>query len=263
METRVGTWWTLGAALLVGCGGEGSWSLEIWGEDYIAEGIPAEAFADGCEVTFERFQVVVADRALLSGDEEEVGALGGAEVWELTTEAEPAVMGTVTVPADFYDRLRAAVRPDGSATAANVSADDVATLTAAGGSIRVAGGLTCGGTRVDFDWTFDTSTSYLCEPDALTVPKGGAATSQLTLHGDHLFYDDLESPDAAVRGEAIVAADTNSDGTVTQAELAAVSVPALGYGVGSQSDVSNLDQFIASLTRSLGHVDGEGHCQVR
>lgn len=44
--------------------------------------------------------------------------------------------------------------------------------------------------------------------------------------------------------------------------LAAVSVPALGYGVGRFSEATTLDVFIERLMHTLGHVDGEGHCEV-
>jgi hypothetical protein len=32
--------------------------------------------------------------------------------------------------------------------------------------------------------------------------------------------------------------------------------------VGQYSDVTTLADFVGFLTQTLGHVDGEGHCQV-
>ena len=96
----------------------------------------------------------------------------------------------------------------------------------------------------------------------LTIPAGGEDTTQITIHGDHLFYDGLEDPDAAVRGRAVLEADADDDGEITLAELEAVSIPALGYAVGQHSDVLTLRDFIGHLTRTIGHVDGEGECRV-
>jgi hypothetical protein len=39
-------------------------------------------------------------------------------------------------------------------------------------------------------------------------------------------------------------------------------VAELGYDVGSQSQVTEMWAFVTFLTRTLGHVDGEGHCQL-
>jgi len=229
------------ALLLTACG-SGDWVVTTWGEDYIEEGIPAADFEDGCSAVFDRFEVVIAEAALLDGNGDVAGDVAGRTV-ELTTEG-PQGLGAVAVSATHYDTARFVV-----------ASED-------GPSVQAAGTVTCGDTAVGFDWSFDTDTTYLCEPDDLTVPAGGEATTELTLHGDHLFYDGLEAEDAAVRGQAIVDADTDADGEVTLAELEAVDVAGLGYTVGQYSEVTNLAEFVTFLTRTLGHVDGEGHCQV-
>jgi hypothetical protein len=129
-------------------------------------------------------------------------------------------------------------------------------------SVHAVGAITCEGQAVDFDWAFSTDTLYLCEPEDLTIPAGGEGVTELTVHGDHLFYDALEDPDAELRGRALVEADADLDGAVTLDELAMVPVAELGYRVGSRSEVTDLGAFVAALTRTLGHVDGEGHCQI-
>ncbi len=236
---------TLISLLVAGCGGEGTWVLTTWGEDYIEVGIPAADFVDGCSVVFDRFEVVDLDLALLDGDGELVGEIPGSFVKDMV-EPGPVELGTAAVPATHYDSVRWRIAPT----------DDEPV------SISVAGTLTCGETSVDFAWDFDTDTTYFCEPEDLTIPSGGEDETELTVHGDHLFYDSLEDPDAGLRGQAFVDADADADGEVTVVELEAVSVAELGYDVGSQSDVTDLYAFVAFLTRTLGHVDGEGHCQV-
>ncbi|MGE3673147.1 MAG: hypothetical protein AB7K71_25965, partial [Polyangiaceae bacterium] len=86
---------------------------------------------------------------------------------------------------------------------------------------------------------------------------------QLTIQGDHLFYDDLTAENADLRFNSMAAADTNSDGEVTREELAAVQLFDLtegSYGTGSASGVNTLDDFVEALTTTLGHFRGEGHC---
>lgn len=228
------------ALILVACGGTGDWTVATWGEDFIEEGIPASGFEDGCSVVFDRFSVDIQEAALLDGNGDTVASLTG-ERFDLV-QPGPQTVGSTSVQATHFDTARFVV---GGA-----------------GGVQAAGTLTCGADSVDFDWSFDETTTYLCEPDGLSIPSGGGASTELTIHGDHLFYDDLASDDAVLRGQAIVDADADGDGIVTQAELSAVPVAELGYGVGQYSEVSDLGAFVAFLTRTLGHVDGEGHCQV-
>jgi hypothetical protein len=236
---------TLLSILLAGCGGEGTWILSTWGEDYIETGIPAADFADGCSVVFDRFEVVDSDLALLDGDGAVVGEIPGSFVMDMA-QPGPVDLGDVTVPATHYDEVSWRIGPT----------DDEPV------SVSVEGTITCGEQSVGFAWDFDTDTTYHCEPEDLTIPAGGEDGTELTVHGDHLFYDSLEDPDAMLRAQAFVDADADADGEVTMAELEAVSVAELGYDVGSRAEVTDLYAFVAYLSRTLGHVDGEGHCQV-
>lgn len=231
--------------LFAGCGGEGTWVLETWGEEYIETGIPAADFADGCMAVFDRFEVVDSELALLDGDGAVVGELSGSFFLDMT-QPGPVELGSVEVPATHYDAVTWRIGPSDEEPS----------------SVSVEGGITCGERGASFAWDFGTDTTYHCEPEDLTIPAGGEDETQLTVHGDHLFYDSLEDPDAMLRGQAIVDADADADGEVTRAELEAVSVAELGYDVGSRAEVQDLYAFIAFLTRTLGHVDGEGHCQV-
>ncbi len=236
---------TLLALLLTGCG-SGTWTVNTWGEAFIEDSIPAEVFEDGCSVTYDRFEVVMSDVALLDGDGADVGVVDGEQLFDLT-KAGPQKVGSVDVPATHYASSRFSSAPSNLLD---------------GHAISVAGTLTCGGADYAIDWVFDTEATYNCEPADLTIPAGGEDSTQYTIHGDHLFYDGLENEDAAVRGQAVADADADADGAVTLAELEAVSVASLGYAVGQYSDVTTLADFVGFLTQTLGHVDGEGHCQV-
>jgi len=229
--------------LIVACGGEGAWTVETWGEEYIEQAIPADVFADGCSVVYDAFVVSMAEVALFDGDGTRVGDLGGPAFYDMVVPG-PTPMGEVGVPADHYSSVELLVASD------------------PGPSVEVAGTLTCGAGSAHFQWAFDESTMYGCVPADLTIPPNASDSTQITIHGDHLFYDGLENQDATVRGAEILAADADADGEITLDELDAVSIPALGYEVGQFSDVLTLRQFVSHLTRTIGHIDGEGECRV-
>lgn len=250
---------TLPLLLLLTACGSGDWNTTTWGEEYIEQGIPSADFEDGCSAQYDRFVIVMDDVALIDGDDEPVAEQDDALVFDMALPG-PHDVAHFDTRATFYDTARFAIRPATGAKAGNVTEAEAEAM--AGNSVHAVGSITCGADTVQFDWAFDTATTYLCAPDDLTIPSGGAATTEFTIHGDHLFYDGLENEDAVVRGQAIVDADADADGTVTLAELAAVPVAPLGYRVGQYSDVTDMRQFVSFLTRTLGHVDGEGHCQV-
>ena len=97
------------------------------------------------------------------------------------------------------------------------------------------------------------------------MTNGGVDTVELTIHGDHLYYDDLQSPNAKRRFDAIADADKDMDKTITQDELTAEKLVAIdpmkgAYGTGAASDVDDLGAYVRALSRTVGHFRGEGEC---
>jgi len=227
--------------LLAGCA-PGTWTVHVWGEEFIEDGIPAAEFSDGCDVVFDRFEVSVTTAELVDGAGDAVGSVP-AGVWELT-DPGPQEMGSVDATKGQYATARFVIGPT------------------SGSSLSVAGTLTCAGSPVTFDWTFDSATTYDCEPTDLTVTPKDTTATELTVHGDHLFYSDLENPDAVLVGTFIHGADQDGNGDVTREEMALVDLAPLGLGVGSHGDITDLDAYIDQQVRTVGHVDGEGHCTV-
>src|SRR5262245_58176700 len=170
---------------LAGCAGEGTWTVETWGEEYIEREIPADVFEDGCSVDYAEFVVSIASLELVDGDGAVVGDLGGAKVYDLTVPG-PSAMGEATVPADHYSSVRLVIEP-ADADPGTASAAQVAALADAGASVLVDGTLTCPGGSAHLRWTFDERTTYACEPPDLTIPAEGEDGTQITIHGDHLF----------------------------------------------------------------------------
>lgn len=254
------------------CGGTGSLELSTWGEAYIEEQIPASTFEDGATVQYSKFLVVIRDFSLAT----KTGVKGPSQSSPMVvdvTKPGPTVLDTFDpLEARKWDEVSYAIAPSSNAIGVGaISAADVALMQSSGDSIRVEGTVSRDGKTKQFAWSFDVDTAYEhCTNrdygDGVTVPTGGKAEVELTIHGDHLWYDDLQSADAKVRATAIMNADSNSDGTVTQEELQAVqltSLPLGQYGTAGASHVKTLHDFMRALSRTIGHFRGEGECDAR
>lgn len=259
----------LGTAFLgAGCAGEGTLSLTTWGEALIEEGIPADAFADDWSIGYTKVLVVVQEARVADADGSVALELDGPVVNNLVVPGPFTMTTAATVPARRYGDVSVVVAPDAAATAGSASADDVAFMTAGSLSVHVEGSASRGDDSVAFAWSFSTATRYSgCETvgdgEGQVVRAGEENEAQLTVHGDHFFYDDLAAEDAVLRFDAIFAADANADGEVTRAELAAVDLTTLPSDqYGNAGSAETLDAFVESLSRTLIHFNGEGECSI-
>lgn len=260
----------LGAVALAagGCGddpGEGTLEVRIYGEEFIEEGIPADE-TDGWEIAWDSFLVHVSDVTAARGSGEPGFADATGRVFDLTAASQGVghAVTSATVPSGAYDRVAYRVSPaSADSVAGNASAADVATMVDGGLALYAAGTATKGAEVKRFAWAFAAPTRYAeCESEA-RVPAGGTGTAQLTIHADHLFYDDLVSEEPNVAFDLIAAADTDGDGEVTQAELAALDITGEArYQVGNRTDITDLWAFITAQVATVGHIDGEGHCEA-
>ncbi len=241
---------TMALFVLSGCGGSGTLTLTTWGEAYIEEALPASEFEDGYTVHFTRFNVTIADFALATRTGETGPRLRAPFTVDVATKGPHTVEVFEEVEARKWDAVSWAIAP----------------ATAGANALEVAGTLSKDGVARTFAWNFALDTAYTdCSNDDLgegvTLAAGAEETVELTIHGDHLFYDDLQSPDAKLRGQAIFEAG-ESDGDISLADLSAVpltSLPSTQYGTGGAS-VDDLGQFVSALARTVGHFRGEGEC---
>ena len=102
----------------------------------------------------------------------------------------------------------------------------------------------------------------------MLVTNGGAQNVELTVHGDHVFYDDLQSEEAVPRFQALADADANSDGLITLEELDQVPLYTIPvekgtYGTGALGNVNTLGDYERTLSRTIGHYRGEGSCNSK
>ncbi len=265
----------LSVALLAGaCGTDapGTITATVYGEEFIEEGIPADAFGDGWSVSFDRFLVSIGGVAAKAGERgREVGDPG----FYLVDLAQPSggegyELATFDAPAGTYDHYGYRLAPSADAAPVNVGAADAAAMKAAGYSIWLAGSATDGTATKTFDWGFTLKLTH-AHCDVSEKIDGGAATMQATIHADHFFYDDAVSEEPNVMFQLIADADgaagAPADGAITMDELAAVDIRSqTRYQVGSNRDaagkeITNLRQYIELQATTLGHINGEGHCE--
>ena len=253
--------------------GSGKVTFTSWGEEYIEDEIPAATFEDGYTVTYDKFLVLIGNITV----EDESGVVAADENVYLVDHTEPGVKEIVVFdeldakayPLVHYETSpapRSAIKLIGAATDA-----DADRMAEEGYHVYVEGTLSKGADTKTFAWGFGVPTLLdTCEgeldgklTEGAIVTEGGNDVIELTIHGDHFFYDDLQAANAVVRGEAVFTADADMDGEVTLAELAEVrllDLPADQYGTGGVDGVNDLRAFVEFLSRTVGHFRGEGEC---
>jgi hypothetical protein len=269
-------------ALLSGCNsddeavGSGNVSFNVWGEEYIEQEIPAGDVEDGWTIEFDKFLIVIGDVSLADRNAGAAGQRSGTKLYNLVSPGPHDVGALAGLEARVWDKVGYSVPVVQASTTVHSSATAAdSTLMRDGGfSVYVAGSATNGSATKTFGWGFTNSTRYddcVAEVDGkethgVAVTNGGSESVQLTIHGDHFFYDDLASPDALVRFNGMAAADADDNGEVTLEELGRVKLVDVAegtYGTGSASHVDDLRAFVEALTATLGHYRGEGHCAAR
>lgn len=229
----------LSGTILTGCGEDaqeeatGEVQVAVYGESFIEEGIPTAEMADDWSVTFDSF----------------------------TVDIEDVVVGGVTMPASEPIEISGATDGAGHAlVAADVPAGSHEGPNFAIAEVIVTGSATDGDTTKTFDWTFDQVTHYEECETTTEVVDGETSTFQITIHADHFFYDSLVSEDPDLVFQALADADENDDGEITAEELSNASVG--DYDVGNNADIDDLWAWLVAQSQTLGHVDGEGHCDA-
>jgi hypothetical protein len=250
----------------------GTITATVYGEEFIEEGIPADVFNDGWALTFDKFLVSIGNVAAKAGE-------GGKEVGEpgfflvdlaQASGGEGHALATFDAPAGTYDHYGYRIAPDASATSVNVGDADAAAMKAAGYAMWIKGRATKGAVTKAIDWGFTFKLSHgHCE--AKEKIDGDDITMQSTIHADHLFYDDAISDEPDVSFQLVADADgqggATADGTISLAELAAVDIRSQArYQVGSNRDpagkeITNLRQYVELQATTVGHINGEGHCE--
>ncbi len=262
--------------------GKGMLVITTWGEEYIEDGLPSAAFPhDGWSVRFSKFLVVYHNMTIANDDGTVVAELAHPLVFDMTKKAKgaPKTLATFELEAKSWPNLSYQVGPisDDAQPGELASQADVELLKTDRASVHVEGLATSPtGEQKRFNWSFSPATLFEhChgeqdgkEVQGVLVTNGGTQEVELTVHGDHLFYDDLQSEQGAPRFQAYADADANVDGEVTLAELDRVPLYTIPvergtYGTGALGNVNTLGDYVRTLSRTIGHYRGEGSCNSK
>ncbi len=215
------------------CGGDdGTLVVTIYGEEFVEEGISADEMDDGWAVSFDSF-VVTVDRVEIAGM-----TISGVDPVDISTPTNGSgqQLSQQDVAAGEYT--------DTSYTISRV---------------EVAGKATKDGVEKTFAWDLAAPTRYLNCETTTVVEASAPGTFQITVHADHLFYDSIVAEEPQLFFQAFADADSDADGSITWEELSAQGIGAYDPG---NADIDNLADWVIALSQTLGHVDGEGHCDV-
>lgn len=241
----------------------GELAFTIYGEEYIEESVPAEAFVDGWTVTFERFLLHVSELAAKHDVCEDEFRDSTGRLFNLAQgsggKGHPVLTAQV-LPGSYSEAEYRLGPAEAGTQLGNASSEDQTLMVDNGWSMYAEGTASRGSEVITFAWGYATDTTYgPCAADAL-VAEGDIDRVELTIHADHLFYDMLFAEDPNVAFDLIASADADGDGHVTRAELAATSILTQArYQVGS-TGIEDLDAYVSAQTQTLGHINGEGHC---
>jgi hypothetical protein len=257
--------------------GTGTATFTTWGEEFIEEGIPADKFEDGWAVKFDKFFISIGN-VKVADDTTTAGEMKTFKLFNHVVAKPKPVVELAGLGAKPWTNVSYQIAPVTAATELGEGSTEAdKTLMVAGGySLYVEGKATKGTEIKTFKWGFSTKTVLdRCkgevsgkEVDGLVVTNGGTEAIELTIHGDHLFYDDLQDPEAKVRFQNLADADADKNGEITLAELEASKLARLPkpngpYGTGTASDILDLKAYVSALTRTTGHYRGEGECVAR
>ena len=252
------------ASISIGCAetedGEVTLRINAYGEEFMEDRIPADEVVDGWEIDFSTFLVGFSDIAI---DEDPVG---GSHVFDLAQSSggEGHPVAEVVLPAGDISTMQYRIAPvGGSADGGNATDEQRSMMTQQGYSMFVAGTAVRGGESKNFEWGFTNDTRYVnCAIDR-SLSDGDEDTVEITIHADHLFFDDLESEEPNVAFDIVARSDADADGVVTLDELGGLDITGeTRYQVGSLP-ITDLGGFIAAQTALVGHFDGEGHCDAQ
>jgi len=289
VSSNSGIWLGCALQLALGCANEiqgtGSLTIEISGEEAALSGYPVGsgaseiAFADGWTLDFRKVLVSLSHFELKTagGDDADLESdsvvadlhPGDAELWRFDE-----------VPARRWDRVGYRYQPpsDGTRRVGGASQADVALMRDEGYSFYIEGTARKGEREVEIAWGFPFAVQLsrcqngLDETDGVVVRENAQSSAQITVHLDHLFFDNWAVDEPNLRFDAM-AAVAPADGPLLLSDLAkqnnlsdlkaADGQPLdLAYDPGSAfSPVpTNLEQYTIEAATTTGHWNGEGHC---
>jgi hypothetical protein len=255
------------------------------GEEAAISGYPVGAgddqiaFADGWTMQLSKVLVSIAGLQLRTNDGDEASVDADPVVVDLH-QGEPELWSFEDVAAQRWDRVGYAyVAPTSKTRRVGEIADaDVGRMIDGGYALLVAGTASKDEREIAFEYgfpfavTMDGCHNGVDDTDGLVIADGAVAEAQITIHLDHLFFDDwaIEEPDLRFDAMAAMARSTRPltlDDLKGQDNLSDLvnadgSPLELGYDPGSDFEPvpENLRDLVIAGATTTGHFNGEGHC---
>lgn len=252
-------------------GGQGTVQITTWGEESVPEGFPPERGEDGWDLTFDHWLMSVADIRLHDPDDDSrIAEADGSWVIDVTTAEAPVDLTSFEAPAGERPFFAFAITPPTPDTTV-VDGTDAALvdeMIAAGASHYVIGQATKDDVTKTFAWAFDLDVDLtncrngIDDTPGLPVTADESVEANITLHADHLLWDQFGTTEADIRFDGPASADADEDGEITVAELDAVDVATVGYEAQGVA-VDTLWEFMRFGLGIAPHLNGRGLCQVR
>ena len=265
------------ATLAFACGDDGDargqLQVRVQAEASITEGLKADGGEDGIDygVTFSKYLVAIGkvrlgraghperrDDRVFVADLLKVGEQG-AELGELTD-----------LESGRWEQLgyETPITPAGAIPLAGVTPADLQVMVDQQLTYWIEGTVAGPDKPLSFKLQVGVPAVFSdCQTNArpgIAIPDGGRTSLNLTLHGDHLFFDGfLSGSEAAVKRSAkwLIDADLNRDGRVETPELVGQSAVRL-FPMANLSGFTINDalDFVRAQLSTQGHVNGEGEC---
>lgn len=263
--------------------GKGTVRFTTWGEEYIEDQIPVapgpddeSGFTDGWSVKYGKFLVHLANINVADASGKVVAKMDKSRFFDNVKPGKKDLIAFPNIDAKAYPQVSYEIRPAVADAEIIGGADpaDLAMMVASGLSVYVEGKATKGAITKTFKWGFKAQTSYTnCSAEengintnGIVVTNNQTDVSELTTHGDHFFYDSLQSGDNAkktlLRFEEKAASDADNDNDITIKEMCAKNIDPALYNT-SGLPGATIGDFVISLVRTVGHFRGEGECTVK
>ncbi|MET0341107.1 MAG: hypothetical protein ABW252_08890 [Polyangiales bacterium] len=276
------------ACLSIGCGddasGSGALTVQVSAEASISEGLSVgqdEENSRDYAVTFSKYLVAVGRVTL--------GRSGQADrrdervfVADLLRVGEQGaqLFGLNDLASGRWEKLsfETPITPAGATPVAGVTPADLQVMIDKQLTYWIEGTVQRADKPVRFVFQVGAPARFAeCQTDArpgVAVPDDGRTAVSLTLHGDHLFFNQFLTGDEGTitrQAKWIADADVDGDGLVVTEDLSKplpelaterLFPSAAGYQLreGPYGPITNALDFVRAQLATQGHVNGEGEC---
>jgi hypothetical protein len=253
--------------IVAGCSG-GFVTIVVDGGIAATDGIPANHFADGWSVRFDRWLVALADIAVTNGTNESLPVVSGPVVVDVVGGAATLLQPTA-IAVGSYDAGLSVVPVSGNVGFVGATREDAALLSDNGWSLFVSGQAFLNDRVMSFQWGLDANTRYTnCRnpQGGIAISDGDTATWKVRVDPGALFADDLLDDASPLRFAALAAADANGDDALDDVELSAALLSELPadvasrYITGGAGDIVDLHDYLRAASRRTIGFQSDGAC---